>query len=33
MFCLPEATEGLLTFIFRNILGGFMKAWNFAEDV
>lgn len=33
MFCLPEATEGLLTFIFRNILGGFMKANNFAEDV
>ena len=33
MFCLPEATEGLLTLMFRNILGGFLKAWNFAEDV
>lgn len=33
MFCLPEATEGILANIFRNILGGFMKAWNFAEDV
>ena len=33
MFCLPEATEGLLSFIFRNILGGFFKAFNFAEDV
>lgn len=33
MFCLPEATEGILTNIFRSILGGFLKAWNFAEDV
>ena len=33
MFCLPEATEGALTNIFGSILGGFLKAWNFVEDV
>jgi len=33
MFCLPEATEGLLGTIFTSILGGFFKSWNFAEPV
>ena len=33
MFCLPEATEGMLQTIFMSILGGFFKAWNFAEPV
>ena len=33
MFCLPEATEGMLGNIFTNILGGFLKAWNFAMPV
>jgi len=33
MFCLPEATEGMLGNIFQSILGGFLKAWNFAEPV
>ena len=33
MFCLPEATEGMLGNIFTNILGGFLKAWNFAAPV
>lgn len=33
MFCLPEATEGMLGNIFTNILGGFLKAWNFALPV
>ena len=33
MFCLPEATEGMLNTIFTAILGGFFKVWNFAEPV
>jgi len=33
LFCLPEATEGLLGTIFTSILGGFLKSWNFAEPV
>jgi len=33
MFCLPEATEGMLGTIFNAILGGFLKQGNFAEPV
>ena len=33
MFCLPEATEGMLKNIFGAILQGFFKLGNFQEDV
>jgi dynein heavy chain len=33
MFCLPEASVGVLTSIFSSILGGYLKAWGFGEKV
>jgi dynein heavy chain len=33
MFCLPEASVGVLSNIFSAILGNFLKAWSFTEKV
>lgn len=33
MFCVPEASDGILENIFGTMLDGFLKAYNFAEGV
>jgi hypothetical protein len=33
MFCLPEASVGVLSTIFSSILGNYMKAWSFGDKV
>jgi len=33
MFCLPEASVGVLSSIFSSILGNYLKAWSFSDKV
>ena len=33
MFCLPEASVGVLSSIFSSILGNYLKAWGFGDKV
>lgn len=33
MFCLPEASVGVLSSIFSSILGNYLKAWAFGDKV